>query len=529
MSSNNFEHTFKDEFSDFRETPSSQTWDQLSAQLDEQDWNTQWANKFGQYQVKPSSGAWSKIASQLSPSSKKILNLPFAYVIAGSVATIAFIFLWWFNNLNTDPIKTELTQNTRQNNSSNIDKTPQIPENTPTNSTETSDLSTNSIRVDQDSSKKTHKKNISTNRNSQSNSHTPEQGPISYSNLGNPTSETPIDPPKVSIVDTIIVVDTIHHYDTLIVTVDQSNQTKKRHWSVSPKFSILTSQSDYKQSGERTVLLNNAHHSSMSYAAGIGINYDYKNFRLSSGVDYAQIAETFEYETNQYFVNSTERFNLFEKSRHQEINEHIDYEVHTHAICKIDTLEMHYTIEKVEHLNYTYLDTVWHFKVDTTISILSDSVRTIRIDTTDVVLFDTSYFRTIDTLSVRTNQYQNINKYSYLEIPFSIGYGINWEKWSLRPGIGGIVGVMLYAKGKGISMTDKNTVYEFTEKDLPFVNFQFSLLLSISLEYKIEEQFSMMAQALYRSNLNSMYQGSYAEQKYMSGFGLNLGLLYYFK
>jgi len=529
MSSNNFEHIFKDEFSDFRETPSSQTWDQLSAQLDEQDWNTQWANKFEQYQVKPSSGAWSKIASQLNPSSKKIFNLPFAYVIAGSVATIAFVFLWWFNNLNTDPIKTELTQNTSQNNSSNLNRTSQIPENTPTNSSETSALSANSIWIDQDSSKKTHKKIILTNRNTQSNSFTPEQGPISYSSLGNPTSEAPIDPPKVSVVDTIIVVDTIHHYDTLIVTVDQSKQTNKRHWSVSPKFSILTTQSDYKKSGERTVLLNNAHHSSMSYTAGIGINYNYKNFRLSSGVDYTQIAETFEYETNQYFVNSTERFNLFEKTRYQEINEHIDYEVHTHTLYEMDTLEMHYTIEKIEHLNYQEIDTVWHYKIDSTKITHVDSVRTIRIDTTDVVLFDTSYYRTIDTLSVHTNQYQNINKYSYLEIPFSIGYGINWKKWSLRPGIGGIVGIMLYAKGKGISMTDKNTVYEFTEKDLPFVNFQFSLLLSLSLEYKIEEQFSMMVQPLYRSNLNSMYQASYAEQKYMSGFGVNLGILYYFK
>lgn len=331
--------------------------------------------------------------------------------------------------------------------------------------------------------------------------------------------------------DTLIVYDTISFYDTLMVIQNPIRPIKNKVWSLTPHLNLFSANSIHsskdKNLTEYTQLLNTSNNKSLSFAAGIGAQFDYNKWRISSGLDYTVIEEEFIHQSRLVEVVQKEKFSLKENGFIEKIIEKVSLQYIPIQVFVFDTLSSSYTINRYDYVEYSIIDTLWSFEVDTTILPSIDTVRNIKYDTVRVITYDTAYYNSVDT-NIYINYYQNINKYSYIDIPLTIGYAFEYKKCVFRPSAGILLGIMINAKGKGISMEDRNSVYNLNQSDLPFINFQVSMLLGLGIEYKIDKNLSLFIQPFYRRNLSSIYKKSVPIDKRFYGLGSSIGFSYYF-
>jgi hypothetical protein len=321
-------------------------------------------------------------------------------------------------------------------------------------------------------------------------------------------------------------------YDTLIVEKNKTKHSKsKSKWSLSPTIGLFSSMPNHKESSnassEYVSLTDNATSKSLSYSFGAQAHYDVNDWRVTTGLAYTSIYEEFNYQTEKLEAIPVVKFTLSENGFYTDVVENVYIKVYAKDKLKIDTVQTWYTVHEIEYDTYIVIDTVWRYDFDTIIIHGFDTLKTYTYDSVRVATYDTSYYNGVDT-NVYSTFYQNVNKYTYLEVPLSIGYGFRFKRFTLRPTVGAVFGVMLNAKGKGISLNNKNEVYNLSNSELPFMNLQITAYLGLGLEYRIHNGVDIFIQPFYRRSLTSLYQNSAIIEKRFTGIGANFGLTYHF-
>jgi len=542
QSNNNIENLFRTNLSEVKVDPSSDNWENINTQLNDKSFETLFKRKLEKNTIPPEAKTWGNISSHLSKKAfwKFNINTINIYSISAVITiltSLSFISYPLINNsspniqsqtvianssktdLTTQNslIEKDITSNSSSDGSNGLNKN--------NNSTQQYANNTNSkqIIVVKDDNTENDKKKEETKRTTQEN-------PTKASN--NTTKLIVKNELDKTFIDTLVIYDTIQYYDTLIVESNLKPKEIANKWSFTPRISIFSAIPSHTGSNSNSSkiadIYNDANSNNLSYSFGLGVSYDYKAWKISSGIDYTLIQEEFNYKTNKIETTPVTKYSLTENGYYNTIVENITYILNPQYIYNYDTISTTFTIHKVDYDNYSVVDTIWKYKIDSNIVRTSDSTEIINYDTIRMATYDTTYYNSIDT-NIYTTYYQNINKYTYLDIPLTIGYGFTINKITLRPTIGAIFGIMLNAKGKGVSLIDKNKVYTLENSELPFANFQISMLIGLGIEYRIYDKLLLSFQPFYKRNLSSIYQSNTQIDKRFTGIGASFGLSFFFK
>ncbi|MFH0936181.1 MAG: hypothetical protein V1815_00695 [Candidatus Woesearchaeota archaeon] len=224
----------------------------------------------------------------------------------------------------------------------------------------------------------------------------------------------------------------------------------------------------------------------ITYSTGVNINYSLKNVLFQTGIIYTLLRDKINYNLTTLQVNTSYLYNYSNEE-----------------FWKTDTVDIYYQI--------TDNDTSWFF-------ITKEKL----VETTDSTLV-TDYDSIIDELS-----YNNINKYNYIEFPFIMGYEIKRDKvtYSFKGGV--ILGLLINAKGKMLSVNDNNTFILINTDEQLFIKPNLSVILATEINYKISKKFSLLTEIYVRQNIKSIYDKNfYFSEKYLL-IGIKAGFRYNF-
>ncbi len=548
----NIEDLFKEQFAEHTILPDANSWNQISDSLDGLLVEDMFKTKLSGHTITPGKNVWTAIAHQIGAlsfwSTKTGVFIKSLGLVA-SLSALVFAGIWMLssqeNKANRRAIASYNYTNTRFVDSDTC-KALKFTEPKALNNKLISnkdsrqtvsgrDAQFNSISKSIDSETKTLNYNNFATQDKQDHTVKQVEKLANKENLNqlfvNQANDNFSEQPQLSYIDTIRVVDTIVYYDTLRVEVTDDYLKNQSPWSINPYISFwgTNSKLECSQYFENYEAENkNALAPGVSTVYGLGVNYDFKKWRFGSGLSYHIIQEEFTYDTKDISIKTSIKYDLEESGFYDKVVKNLHYEIVTRQVIKVDTIASSYIVNKIEKPKYTIIDTVWSYKTDTTVINKKDSVEKFDYDTIRVATYDTSFYQATDT-TIKINHYDNVNKYSYLEIPFHLSYGFKIKKLTIRPTIGLIVGIMINAKGYGISAKKPQTVYRLKDSELPFANLSISGMFGLGIEYQLNNHLSVYTQPFYRYNFNSIYQNTKPLQKRFYGMGLSLGVTYRFK
>jgi opacity protein-like surface antigen len=296
----------------------------------------------------------------------------------------------------------------------------------------------------------------------------------------------------------VIIYDTIriHVFDTIFTydTVNYLPAEKKRNstWSVEAFIAPSITSSVIKAGSDEFDIdvkrLENAISSNSGFSAGIGAGYKYKNWVFQTGLAYSRINEDF----NDTLITST-----------------------TDSVSYYE-----YTYGGYHDIDTAYWTFMWN-PIDSVyilVPFLHDSF-IVSVDSTEK-------WNTITNTTKKF--YNNLNSYTYLEIPFSIGYEFSYQRFSIIPSAGGVVGILLNAKGRTISFYDNNALTEMDKNKLPFLKTTFSWMVGLGIHYRFNNRFIFVTEPYFKQNLNSIYENRHPVSQKFSTAGIRVGIKYEF-
>jgi hypothetical protein len=115
--------------------------------------------------------------------------------------------------------------------------------------------------------------------------------------------------------------------------------------------------------------------------------------------------------------------------------------------------------------------------------------------------------------------HNGVNTYSYVSIPFLLGYKLGGEKFSITPTIGGMVGVPVQSKGYYIN----NGVTEIIEEKA--ANWLFNVQASADVQTKLGTYINLCITPTVRYNATTLIQSAATENRYYA-VGLTMGVSY---
>lgn len=353
-----------------------------------------------------------------------------------------------------------------------------------------------------------HTANIKTNNNSQ----------LSNNMSSHFQSQTVLDNSKkdlTNLVDTFVVYDTIHFYDTL--SVIQKNQIDysriSKGYSLSFYFSSLFGNSEFSSVNNPNLaeINNRAFASSMSIEGGIDFEVSMsQSVFLRTGIGMLRIGEDFSYEQTKMKIDTTVKPSYVSNQFYTYLDE---------PTFEVDTLNIYPVVTYIHHQDGSITtDTAWYYHTDTIEVIVKDSILTVVNDTIYETVYDTSYQHYF---------YEFANRYTYLQIPLIFTYKIGKGKLSYDFAGGIINEFFLNAKGKGIDFKDTYEVVDIN-KAFPFMKYNMSIYIGCGISYKIEENVSIFTEGFYRRNINSAFQNNFVLSKSFAKFGIKAGLKFNF-
>ncbi|NVO03301.1 MAG: outer membrane beta-barrel protein [Bacteroidetes bacterium] len=217
----------------------------------------------------------------------------------------------------------------------------------------------------------------------------------------------------------------------------------------------------------------------LTYNIGLELKYSIKNFFLQTGVNYSNVGEKINYNTNTLT-------NIDSSASH--------WELHSFAMIYVDTISWDSTHGfAIMTTSVPIMDSIWQYSADSTYTLL---------------------------------QVKNTNQLSYIEIPILIGYSFGKRKLSYQASTGVSFGFLSGSKGK-LLKTDASGFNDILV-ETPFKKTLYNFLFRIGCTYHLNENLSIILQPSFKLNLNSVFESTYpTSQKYQS-YGLNLGLNYKF-
>lgn len=269
-----------------------------------------------------------------------------------------------------------------------------------------------------------------------------------------------------------------NYFDNLVFrkyNIDRSFATrikKKSSILLSASFSIFNNQNTFKSNNYQQVTnaanLNSLLKNKTSFGLDLQISYFQKNFLLGTGINFFTIQESF---NNNNFLNP--QYNYFQTKYTQ-----------------TETILEYYTIENGQITKHTINQDKEYSKKDSSL--------------VDIP--------------------QSKNSYSYISIPFNIGYKIENNKliYSLKTGIA--ANFLLAADGKYLSSNGKEII-ELKNNNV-FSDFNLSFLLSIDVMYKIKNNWYFMLTPYYKNTINTT-KSNYGVKINNNIIGLSFGLSYF--
>jgi hypothetical protein len=136
--------------------------------------------------------------------------------------------------------------------------------------------------------------------------------------------------------------------------------------------------------------------------------------------------------------------------------------------------------------------------------------------------FDTIYIPiyTIQTQNDTTNSLTTKNRYTYVHLPFMLGYKMNFNKLGINIKAGGSYGRLIKSSGSYIN----NTITEVESIDLK--KDILNVVLSTAFSYRIKKM-NYFIEPRYQFNMSDVFIDPEVEQNYKS-FGVNLGITFVF-
>jgi len=216
------------------------------------------------------------------------------------------------------------------------------------------------------------------------------------------------------------------------------------------------------------------------YSYGAGINYDLNRIRMSTGISFTQFR-------NKAYYNFP----------HENIDTITDYNITPDNYWDVFCVDSFYIAVGP--------DTTWEY--------IMDSTFITEYDTTETITYDTAKWNSI---------YDNLNSYTYFEIPVAIGYRFVKGRLSYMVRGGVIAGIFLKTKGQTLSA---GAVTDYCDlNDLPFIKTKFSILLGISASYSVTSRLSVYVSPDLRIMTGSIYGSAGHISHRMSGVSVRVGL-----
>ena len=281
--------------------------------------------------------------------------------------------------------------------------------------------------------------------------------------------------------DTLVVYDTVVYYDTL-------EYEKKYRLSAGMFLSpfLINSKlfTNNEQLNDFVEFIEQAEYYLPGYLFGLAVNINYKKLIASLGMSYINVRKKVDYN----FVNIT----LTDKSY---------YDVFDNS---------YWNVIFIDSFFQTTPDTTWIFVYDSTYVPSTDSI----------------FINDYDTTSNSAN-YNETNKYSYLEIPLIFGYTIlGSRKLSVDIKSGIITGILIRKNGKTVLPTNQDEIVDISA--LPLIKTNFSIYLSAKINYQVNNKYRIFAEPYYKKSIKSIYNKNYLLVEKPARWGFRFGMEYLF-
>ncbi len=317
-------------------------------------------------------------------------------------------------------------------------------------------------------------------------------------------------------VDTFLVFDTVHYYDTLAII--QKNNLKindiERGYSLNFYLASLFGKTNFSSIENPTLAdtNNKAMYRTMSISGGIDIEMalSQKAF-LQTGIGLLKLSEDFNYESTKTIIDTTVKPYYTSKTFYNSMNK---------PGCEVDATNIYPIVTYIHHVDdgRVTTDTTWNTHVDSVEVIVNNSIINTEKDTTYETVYDTV---------IQHYYYEYANRYTYLQIPIILGYKFGKGKLTYTASGGIINEFFLNAKGRGISYTNAYEVVD-VNKAFPFMKYNVSYYLGAGIEYKLENNISFFAEGFYRKNVNSAFKNSFVLRKRFANYGIKTGIKVHF-
>jgi hypothetical protein len=200
---------------------------------------------------------------------------------------------------------------------------------------------------------------------------------------------------------------------------------------------------------------------------GLKFNYHYKNWVFSTGFDYSTLGEKLNYNIDRTVVD--------------------------------------------QDGGYSKVDTIWA-------SVYNPETSWERM----IVGYDINW---VDEYKNENFTFQNYNRYSYIEVPVSIGYKFSKGRFGFQPSLGLSFGFLYSANGK-LPQLDPAAFTEISNESAYLKPMATSLLFGFSAEYQIATKYSLFIKPFFKKGIGSVYQ-NYALSGSYKRAGIKIGINIY--
>ncbi|MFA5417654.1 MAG: hypothetical protein WC341_04265 [Bacteroidales bacterium] len=200
---------------------------------------------------------------------------------------------------------------------------------------------------------------------------------------------------------------------------------------------------------------------------GVRFNYHYKNWVFSSGLEYVTIGEKLNYDITKVVVNPEG--------------------------------------------GYFHVDPIYVTTFDQENNVIP---MLIGYESTWVEAYKNEYSRV-----------DNTNRYSYIEIPFLIGYRFKQQKITFQPFLGMTCGFLYAASGKWPQMNSADFT-EINKHSGYLTKVNYNVTFNLNLEYQMTPNYGLFISPFYKKGLNSIYRNYMLSGTYNT-FGVKMGINIY--
>jgi len=119
------------------------------------------------------------------------------------------------------------------------------------------------------------------------------------------------------------------------------------------------------------------------------------------------------------------------------------------------------------------------------------------------------------------------NRFRYIEVPIMLGYEFRLKNIGLEVATGISIGFRVNSSGKFLNYN--NDLVDVNPSNNPYSNMMMNYILSVGVKYHLTNRFSIIAQPIYKTNLNSIIESNFGSDTRYTSIGLNVGVNYIIK